>query len=160
MWNRVNFQVAAVPILDNPRWEKFAVGVVAGQTQRTAYVHAGGKANKNAASEASKLIGRPEVRKRIAELQIEAAKDAKVSLHDIIVQLDADWKLAHISKQPGAAVGATMGKAKLLGFVIDRAEVEATLRKPARRATTDKKISLDEWKQKFQPKLDAPEEAG
>lgn len=148
-----------MPILDNPRWEKFAVGVVAGQTYRMAHVHAFGKSSKNSSSDASKLISRPEVRKRIAELQIEAAKDAKITLHDIIVQLDADWKLAHISKQPGAAVGATMGKAKLLGMVIDRAEVEATLRKPARRSTTDKKISLDEWKQKFQPKLDAPEDA-
>jgi hypothetical protein len=49
-----------------------------------------------------------------------------------------------------------MGKAKLLGFVIDKAEIDATYRKPSRRPIEDKKISLEEWKEKFAPKLDEP----
>jgi len=48
-----------------------------------------------------------------------------------------------------------MGIGKLLGFVIDKAEIDATLRKPSRRPTEDRKISLEEWKEKFAPKQDA-----
>jgi hypothetical protein len=164
--NRVSFLAAKMPVLKNPRWEKFAQGLVSGLSQHVAFLAAGyerkrsgGKASANIRSDASKLFKRTEVRLRIAELQREAAKDAKISLQDLIKQLDADWRLAHRSKQPGAAVGATMGKAKLLGFVIDKAEVDATLRKPSRRPVEDKKISLQEWQEKFQPKLDEREGA-
>ena len=40
--------------------------------------------------------------------------------------------LARRNKQAGAMVQATSAKAKLLGFVVDRAEVEGTMRRPLR----------------------------
>ena len=46
-----------------------------------------------------------------------------------------------------------MAKAKLLGLVIDKAEVEA-YRKPLRGADRRQEHDLEEWKEKFQPKLD------
>jgi hypothetical protein len=99
-----------------------------------------------------------EVRARIVELQREAARAAKIDLMDLVKELDAMARLAIRTRQAGAGVGAVMGKAKLLGFVIDKAEIDATLRKPSRRPVEDRKISLEEWKQKFAPKLDERQE--
>lgn len=152
-----------MPVLKNPRWEKFAQGLISGLSQHAAFLQAGYErkrggavASKNIRSDAAKLFKMPEVRLRIMELQREAAKDAKITLKDILKEVDAAIKLGHRSKQAGAVVGAVGLKAKLLGFVIDRAEIEATLRKPSRRPIEDKKISLEEWKEKFAPKLDEP----
>jgi len=151
-----------MPVLTNPRWEKFAQGLVSGLSQHAAFVAAGyqrkGEApdSKNIRSDAAKLKRNKEVRGRIAELQLEAAKDAKITLADILKEVDAAIKLGHRSRQAGAVVGAVGLKAKLRGFVIDRTEIEATLRKPSRRPTEDRKISLEEWKQKFAPKQEEP----
>jgi phage terminase small subunit len=146
-----------VPILKNPRWEKFASGLVAGLTQSAAYKGAYGQKTNysvNVRSEASKLFKQPEVRLRIVELQNEVAKAAGITAQDLVKETDAIYKLAMRTRQPGAAVAAIGLKGKLLGLVIDRAEIETTQRKPARRATTDKNMSLADWKDKFQPKLD------
>jgi len=62
-----------MPPLANTRHESFAQHYVAGTSQTDAYKRAGFKATGNSAEvNASKLIARPEVAARIAELQAEA----------------------------------------------------------------------------------------
>lgn len=146
-----------MPVLPNEHWEKFAQGLVSGLSAHVAYLKAGYKGkvdDKNTRRDASRLRMNKEVRGRIAELQLEAARESKITVMDLVKELQAFARLSKQCKQPGAGVGAVMGIGKLLGFVIDKAEIDATLRKPARRATTDTKISLEEWKEKFAPKLE------
>jgi hypothetical protein len=45
-----------------------------------------------------------------------------------------------------------MAKAKLLGLVVDKAEVATTLRKPLRESGAYKPMTLAEWQEKFQPR--------
>ncbi|RJT38686.1 hypothetical protein D3227_15575 [Mesorhizobium waimense] len=57
-----------------------------------------------------------------------------------------------MEKLPAAGVAAIMGKARLLGLVVDKTEVATVIRKPARSPTTDTRMSLEEWQAKFAPK--------
>ena len=61
------------------------------------------------------------------------------------------FKLSLATKQPSAGVGAVMGKAKLLGLVIDKPETAETVRRPMRHPGDDKNMSMDEWRKKFAP---------
>lgn len=62
------------------------------------------------------------------------------------------FKLALATRNPGAGVTAVMGKAKLLGLVVDRAEVASTQRKPMREPVDGGQMSLDAWQAKFAPR--------
>lgn len=59
---------------------------------------------------------------RIAELQSRAAEKAVVTAVDIARQLDEDRRFARKVNQAGAAVSASLGKAKVLGLLPDRHE--------------------------------------
>lgn len=74
-----------MPILTNPRWEKFAQGLAAGLRHTDAYRQAG-FASKGAAikSCALKLSKRPEVKARFAELQRENAAAARMDRQGMI----------------------------------------------------------------------------
>ena len=113
----------------------------------------GYKARGNAAEvEASKMVRLPKVAARVAELQAKAAMRSEVTVDSLVADLDDMLQLATKIGQPSAGVSAVMGKAKLLGLVIDRAEVSAVVRKPSRTPTIDKSISMEEWVKKFAPK--------
>jgi hypothetical protein len=47
-----------------------------------------------------------------------------VTIEAIAAQLDEDRQLAHEKGQASAAVAASMGKAKLYGYLIDRSDVQ------------------------------------
>ena len=57
---------------------------------------------------------------RIEELQSIHRERHNISVDDIVIQLDADRELARANGQASAAVSATMGKAKVLGLIVDR----------------------------------------
>lgn len=61
-------------------------------------------------------------------------------------------RLATRQRLPAAGVAAILGKARLLGLVVDKAEIATVVRKPARSPTTDTRMSLEEWQAKFVPK--------
>lgn len=112
-----------MPVLHNPRYELFSQDVAKGMALCDAYVKAGFRSTgKGAQDNASRLRARPEVAARITELKEAAAELTVVTIHDIGRQLDEDRTLAHETKQPGAAVSASMGKAKVYGLLVDRAE--------------------------------------
>jgi phage terminase small subunit len=144
---------SAMPILKNPRHERFAQGLAKGLSGKMAYVDAGFRARDHAAEvEGSKLLRKPEVAARVAELQAKHAKRVEVSVESIVAELDQLRDAALANKQVAAGVAAVIGKAKLLGLVIDKADVAATVRKPMREPGEVRQMSLEEWEQQFKPK--------
>lgn len=134
------------------RQERFCLGLAEGLPQSRAYIEAGYTARGNAAEvEASKMVRLPKVATRIAELRADAARRSEITVDDLVAELNLMLKLALATKNPAAGVTAVMGKAKLLGLIIDKAEVDTVLRKPARSPTDDTRMSLEEWEQRFKP---------
>jgi phage terminase small subunit len=110
-----------MPILENSRHEIFAQELVKGATQTEAYLTAGYKGDKTAASRLSTNVN---VQRRVAELKADAAVRARKSMDDILEQLDDDRQFAREMEAPSAAIQATMGQAKILGY--DKQLIEHT----------------------------------
>lgn len=142
-----------MPVLTNARYERFAQNLATGMPQHEAYTKAGFLLKPAGhRTDASKLAHKPEISDRVRELLERQAKRLDVTIDTLVAELDLMFKLALATKQPSAGVGATMGKAKLLGLVVDKAEVESsTVRRPLRVPGADKKMSMDEWQKKFAP---------
>lgn len=112
--------------LKNPRHERFAQELAKGKSQADAYVSAGYRQSRSAASRLAEDVN---ICKRVTGIQNRAAVRTELTLADIIDELEEARQMALgvPTPQTGSAVAATMGKAKLLGLVIDKAEVRATL---------------------------------
>jgi phage terminase small subunit len=108
-------------MLTNPRREAFARELAKGKTQVEAYASAGYKSNDG---HAARLAGNGRIKARVAELQGKAAERAVVTIETIAAQLDEDRRLAHERGQAGAAVSASMAKAKLYGLVVEKRDVD------------------------------------
>jgi hypothetical protein len=59
----------------------------------------------------------------VAEIQYGGAVRAELTIASLLDELEEARKLALKHRQPSAAVQATMGKAKILGLIVDRREV-------------------------------------
>lgn len=105
--------------LKNERHERMAQELAKGTRQFEAYRAAGFKGTKQVASE---VAAREDVRARVNELLELAAKRAVVTVADIARQLDEDRDFAREKMAPAAAVSATLGKAKVLGLIVERQE--------------------------------------
>jgi len=110
-----------MPVLENPKHEAFAQSLAKGKSQAEAYADAGYAPSE---PHASRLASNGKVAGRVAELLAKAADRTVVTVELIAKQLDEDRALAHQEGQSGAAVSASMGKAKLFGLLIDKAEVD------------------------------------
>ena len=73
---------------------------------------------------ASELMASGKVTVRVAELRAEAAERNKITVDRIIDELEDARRLAANAKIPqvSAMISASLGKAKLLGFFVDRIE--------------------------------------
>jgi hypothetical protein len=114
---------ADVPVLKNAKHERFAQELAKGKSQAEAYVAAGYKPSRSAAT---RLAADVNICERLAAIQERGAVRAELTLADIIDELEEARQVALTAATPqsGSAVAATMGKAKLLGLVVDKAEVE------------------------------------
>lgn len=120
--------------------------------QHEAYTKAGFLLKPNGhRTDASKKARTPAIADRVKELLERQAKRLDVTIDTLVGELDIMFKLALATKQPAAGVGAVMGKAKILGLVVDKAETETTVRRPLRQNGSDKKMSMEEWQKKFAP---------
>ena len=110
-----------MPILKNIRHEHFAQGVAKGMSQTQAYIEAG-YASSGAEQNASRLMSNDKVAARVAELQERGAIRAEITIADLVTELEEARGAALSAETPqsSAAVAATMGKAKLLGLVVDK----------------------------------------
>jgi len=105
--------------LTNARHEAFAQGLAKQKTIDDAYASAGFKPNRG---NASRLKANESIAARVAELQAKAAERTIVTVEDIAKQLDEDRQFARENGAAAAAVTATMGKAKVLGLIVEKAE--------------------------------------
>ncbi len=113
--------MAGKKTLDKPRYERFAQNKAKGMLTGPAYTAAGFKATGNTAQvNGGLLLKRPEVKARIAEILSVAAERTVTTVDDIARQLDEDRKVAKKNSQASAMVQATMGKAKVLGLIVDK----------------------------------------
>lgn len=106
-------------VLSNPKHERFAQELAKGRSASEAYVNAGYKESRSAACRLSTNVN---VMSRVEQLQSKAAEKAVVTIEDIARQLDADREFARECKSASACVAATMGKAKVLGLVVEKQE--------------------------------------
>lgn len=90
---------------------------------------------------ASQLLKHPEVIKLLAELKEETRQRHKLTIDDILQELEQSRLLALENIQCSAAVTATMSKAKLLGLVVDKNEVTG---KDGRAIKHEIKVSFDD----------------
>jgi len=109
-----------MPVLENARHERFAQELAKGNSQIEAYRLAG---YEPVEANASRLIRNDKVAARVAELKAVAAEKAAITVYDIAAQLDEDRTFARDLEAPAAAISATMGKAKVLGLIVERSEL-------------------------------------
>lgn len=107
--------------LDNARHERFCQARIQGKSIDESYVLAGFKANRG---NAARLNANEVVLARLRELQAETATAAVVTATELSDQLEAIRVAAVAANQLGAAAQAVMGRAKLHGLIIDKAEVK------------------------------------
>jgi phage terminase small subunit len=110
-----------------PKQERFCLAYIETGVASEAYRQAYNAENMGGATirvKACNLLKKEKVKARVAALHAHHRKRHDVTVDSLTAQLDRDHALAHKNKQAGAAVSATMGKAKLHGFLVDK--VEAT----------------------------------
>jgi hypothetical protein len=122
-----------MPPLRMARQELFAQGIAAeGKSIKQAYADAGYKYNE---TNAQRLASDPVVKARIAEIQgkrelivtkttQEALVAQKVTIESLIEELNEAYVGARDAKRFDAMVKATLGKARICGLLIDRAEIK------------------------------------
>jgi hypothetical protein len=114
--------------LKNAKHEAFAQltirGTKYGWSQADIYQRAGFRASGHSAEvSASRLMKKPEIRRRLDELAAPAVKKAKVTVESLLAELEANIVGATAAQQHGAVNGAIMLMGKLRGLLIDRVEV-------------------------------------
>lgn len=105
--------------LRNSRREKFAQEFAKGKSATEAMALAGYSDPRNS----TRMTKNDEIRRRVHEIQNRGAARAEVSVASLVQEFDDARKLAMERGQASAAVAATMGKAKITGLMVDRAEV-------------------------------------
>jgi hypothetical protein len=114
-----------MPALANPRHEKFVRNYVKTFNAGLSYRLAGFQsiAENAAYANASRLIRHDKVKRRLDELRRYVGRKSEASALSLALELDESRKLALELGQCAAAIQATMGKAKLLGLLVERREV-------------------------------------
>lgn len=108
-----------------PKQEAFCLAYVESGNASEAYRHAYDASNTKPECvnvNASKLLAHAKVSLRVAELRAEHVERHRFTIDDMVRQLDEDRTFARELETPAAAISASMGKAKLLGFLTDKVE--------------------------------------
>lgn len=114
-----------MPVLSNARHEAFCQALATGMSNSAAYLAAGYECGDVAASvAANRLLKQAKISTRMGELQSASAERAEITAAELSDQLEDIRKRALEANQMGAAAQAVMGRAKLHGLIIDKAEVK------------------------------------
>ena len=108
-----------MPPLPNLKHERFAQALFRGKPQLEAYTEAGYKPSEQ---HACRLASDGKVKARLTELQGRLAEKTITTVESLVKELEETRTDAQGDKQHSAAVSAVLGKAKLLGLIIDRRE--------------------------------------
>ena len=111
-----------------PKQEAFALAYVETGNASEAYRRAYSAEKMKPASvavNASKLLADAKVALRVQELQAKAVERHEITVDDILRELEEARTMAATLERPqvSAMVAASMGKAKILGFEVNRTEV-------------------------------------
>ena len=79
---------------------------------------------------ASELLKHPEVKKELELLQAHAKEQNKITLDKVVDELEEARQIAKQSGNAAAMVSATLGKAKVLGLVVDKQETNTKILTP------------------------------
>lgn len=113
-----------------PKQEQFARLYVETGNASEAYRQAYNTDNmkpETVTNEAYKLLQTPDISAMVDDLKAEARQRHAVTVDDLLHELEQARAaaLAAPTPQSSAAVSATMGKAKMLGLLVDKAEIKA-----------------------------------
>lgn len=128
-----------MPILENPKHERFAQELAKGTSQTEAYPLAGYKPNDG---HASRLAGKGNICARVVELQSKGAERAIVTVESLIQEAAEIQAAALAEGNHAAAVSALTAKAKLSGLWIERQQSENT---NVNYAVSDEPQTEKEW---------------
>lgn len=109
-----------------PKQEKFAQKYIETGNAAEAYRLAYDAENMKPVTirrKAAELLEHGNVSAHIARLRETHQKRHNVTIDSLTIELDEDRQLAREINQPGAAINAVMGKAKLHGLLTDKAEI-------------------------------------
>lgn len=141
-----------MPVLFDQRRERFAQLLAEGKSTHDAYIAAGYKPNRG---NATRLKANEVIRKRVQELQNEAAMEAKITKADVLRMLQEDRNDARANGQYSPAIRAAELIGKELGMFVDRSEnvnmnyvIGAT---PAGEEENADSTDLDAWITKYGP---------
>ena len=108
-----------------PKQEAFCYGYIetgnASGAYRAAY-NAEKMKPESVAVQAAKMLASPKIALKIDALRAELRQRHEITVDDLVAELEEARKLAFETEKAAAAVQATMGKAKLLGLVIEKQE--------------------------------------
>ena len=108
-----------MPILSNPRHERFAHELAKGKSQAEAYEAAGFKRDD---ANALRLTRNDKIASRVAELLAHAAKRAEVTAESLIAEAEEIREKALAAGQYAAAVAAVKEKGVLSGVRVEKSE--------------------------------------
>jgi hypothetical protein len=106
-------------VLRNPRHERYAQGLAAGQSKQEAYKLAGYEGRSSA-----QLDRQPHIHNRVRELLDSRSRRAELSRKDILDRIYQDWELARKLGQVASALkaGELMGR-ELHKMFVERKEI-------------------------------------
>ena len=137
----------------NPRQEAFARSIAEGRCQREAYKRAGYTPTSDSVADvnASRLLRHAQVQSRVRELQAAQAAASQITAERLLAELEEARSLALNLGQAGAAVAASMGRAKLCGLLIDRRE--DVTRRPTREPDAPAEVEVEVWLRQIAPPM-------
>jgi hypothetical protein len=133
------------PIVLPDRQEQFCLAILGGDGPTEAYRKAYGRAPSVCSANGSRLLANARVKARIAQLRAFEAAARKIDLPFLTAGLLKAYDLGLATRQASAAAQAMMGVAKLHGFVIDRAQVDAVIRKPSLDPLSPDEMDESKW---------------
>ena len=135
----------------NARQEAFARNIAEGRSQREAYQCAGYTPASDSVADvnASRLLRHAQVQSRVRELQAVQAQASQITAERLLAELEEARSLALSLGQAGAAVAASMGRAKLCGLLIDRRE--DVTRRPTRDPDAPADVAVEVWLREIAP---------
>lgn len=130
-----------MPMLDNPKWERFAQASAAGMNATDAMAEAG---YARIGANAKRLTNNDQIKDRVKEIQGRDAADLKITRQWLIEQQVDVYKEARQEKDYGPANTALKQAAIMSGHWVEKSESDVNL------ATfSDEPMSPEEWKAEF-----------
>ena len=125
--------------------------IAEGRSQREAYQRAGYTPASDSVADvnASRLLRHAQVQSRVRELQAAQAQASQITAERLLAELEEARSLALSLGQAGAAVAASMGRAKLCGLLVDRRE--DVTRRPTRDPDAPAEVAVEVWLREIAP---------